>query len=325
MRKRKKNIERYIITPIERESIELLELAQRTRDEAQTLYAEMTASANPEAYRGTVSQKLSSYRRASINSRKAYRQIVGVQDELSARWSDLTKRKRRWLPTAPANAVIDLAEQKGEHFAGGINLYKLLLICFIGSFAGVMIEVLWCLMKNGYIESRAGLVYGPFNLLYGFAAVVLTICLYRFRNKGKWISFVGGMIVGSSVEYICSWGQEFILGSRSWDYSGMPFNINGRICLLYSVFWGFLGVLWIKTIYPWMAKMILSIPNRIGKVCTAMFTVFFVFNIVITALAVFRWSQRVDMIEPANAFFEFIDSRFTNERMENIFANMKFT
>ena len=45
--------------------------------------------------------------------------------------------------------------------------------------------------------------------------------------------FFGGIIVGSVVEYICSLGQEIIFGSRSWDYSHMPFNINGRICLLY--------------------------------------------------------------------------------------------
>lgn len=136
--------------------------------------------------------------------------------------------------------------------------------------------------------------------------------------------FLGGMIVGSALEYACSWGQEFLLGSRSWDYSNMPFNVNGRICLLYSVFWGILGVLWIKGIYPYMAKWILKIPNRGGKVISWALTIFLALNGIITLIALFRWSQRIDLVEPANAFWAFIDSWFPNERMEHVFANMNF-
>ena len=90
------------------------------------------------------------------------------------------------------------------------------------------------------------------------------------------------MIVGSVVEYICSWGQELVFGSRSWDYSQMPFNLNGRICLMYSILWGVLGILWIKNIYPRMAKWILKIPNRAGKIITWVLVIFMVFNSVMT-------------------------------------------
>ena len=221
-------------------------------------------------------------------------------------------------------AIELLEEQQRNHFARGINLYKLLLVCFVGSFAGVVVEMLWCLVRNGYIESRAGLVYGPFNLLYGAGAVVLTLALYRYRNRGYLLSFLGGMIVGSVVEYVCSWGQEALFGSRSWDYSNIPFNLNGRICLLYSVFWGVLGVLWIKDIYPRMAKWILKIPNKAGKIMTWCLTIFLVINAVVTCVAVARWSQRVQGDAPAGSFWTFVDERFPDERMERIFANMEF-
>ena len=236
-----------------------------------------------------------------------------------------TSRNRKWyLPNPPANGSIDLEEQQSHHFARGINLYKLLLVCFVGSFAGVVVEVLWCLVRNGYIESRAGLVYGPFNLLYGAGAVVLTLALYRYRNRGYLLSFLGGMIVGSVVEYVCSWGQEALFGSRSWDYSNIPFNLNGRICLLYSVFWGVLGVLWIKDLYPRMAKWILKIPNKAGKILTWCLTAFLVVNAVVTCVAVARWSQRVQGEPASSNFWSFVDERFPDERMERIFANMEF-
>lgn len=255
------------MSDIEKESLRLAEVANATQAEMSEFYTQMLQ----ENFDETEAQiKSDSLKRATANIAKSLSQTYIISDELSARWNDIRKqgKKHKLISSAPANATIDYNESSSEHFAKGLNLYKLLLICFVGSFAGVVIEMLWCLITNGYIESRSGLVYGPFNLLYGVGAVALTVCLYTFRNRGAWISFLGGMIVGSVVEYICSWGQELIFGSRSWDYSHMPFNINGRICLLYSVFWGFLGVLWIKNIYPRMAKWILKIPNRIGKIAT---------------------------------------------------------
>lgn len=313
-----------IISQPERESQELLQALEKSDPSLQEFYEQLAASEDPAQYQAEVQARLRSYRRASNNITHAYQKVLSTRDEMTARWEDLTKPRRRLLPRAPANSVIDLEETRSGHFAAGLNIYKLLLVCYIGCFAGVVIELLWCLLTRGYLESRSGLVYGPFNMLYGAGAVALTAALYNYRNKGKWISFLGGFLVGSVVEYVCSWGQEMLFDSVSWDYSNMPYNLNGRICLLYSVFWGILGVVWVKSIYPIMAKLILKIPNRVGKALTWALTVFFAFNCVVTLLAVFRWSQRVDLIEPANAFWAFIDTRFPNERMERIFANMVF-
>lgn len=314
-----------IVSVQEKNSLELLNSLAESERDMQSFYEEMTASDAPEQFEEEVRAKLRSSRRTSLNILKAYHRSAEISDELSARWNDLTKgKKHKMIPSAPANSLIDLAETRSNHFAQGMNSYKLMLVCFIGSFAGVVMEMLWCLLTRGYIESRAGLVYGPFNLLYGFGAVAFTLALYRFRNKGKWISFAGGMLIGSAFEYFCSWWQETFFGSRSWDYSNMPFNLNGRICLLYGMFWGILGVVWIKVLYPWMAKFILKIPNRVGKTIAVSAIIFLALNGAVTMAATFRWSQRLDNIEPSNSFWEMMDSRFTNERMERIFANMKF-
>ena len=83
-------------------------------------------------------------------------------------------------------------------------------------------------------------------------------------------------------------------------------------------------MLWIKNIYPRMAKIILRIPNRAGNILTWCLTAFLVFNAVVTFLAVDRWSERLNGVPAENGFWEFIDDRFPNERMEKIFANMHF-
>lgn len=309
-------------TQLESAGLSLLELAENTQKEMVDYYPRMLEENCPE----DVQAKAESLKRATVAISKAHALSYKISDEFNARWNDIKRqKKKKKIPiSVPANAEIDLNESRLDHFAKGLNFYKILLICFVGSFLGVVVELLWCLITHGYIESRSGLVYGPFNLLYGVGAAVLTVCLYKYRNRSAYISFAGSMLVGSAVEYVCSFGQELVFGSRSWDYSDMPFNLNGRICLMYSVFWGVLGIFWIKTVYPFMAKWILKLPNRAGKIITWALVVFFVFNSFMTVFSMTRWTQRISGIEPHNAFEAFFDERFPDERMKKVFANMEF-
>lgn len=335
MRKGKKQRMNRPAAPRVRTELELVsEQAEQTakahQAQLQSLYTEMGQCSDPHRLEADlqrrVNEELISLRSAGASLRSAQACTGEMEDELSARLRDVeTDLNRKWYRfNPPSNTSIDVAEQQSGHFAQGINVYKLCLILIIGSFAGVAIELLWCLITNGYLESRSGLVYGPFNMLYGVGAAVLSVALYRFRNRGRWLSFLGGFVVGSVVEYLCSLFQEMLLGSRSWDYSGMPFNLNGRICLLYSIFWGILGVLWIKDLYPRMSKWILKLPNRPGKIITWVLTVFMALNCLVSAVAVWRWAERVSGVSAENGFEELLDARFPDERMERIYANMSF-
>ncbi len=222
------------------------------------------------------------------------------------------------------NAILDYEEKTSAHFASGNTFYKLFWVFFIGSFAGVIIESLYCIIQYGHYESRVGLLYGPFNLVYGIGALVLSGFLYKYRNRSKIYSFIGGFIVGSIVEYFCSCFQELIFGSTSWDYSNIPFNLNGRICLLYSLFWGILGIFWIKDIYPMLSSLILKIPNKVGKKLTIVLLIFMILNSLVTGVVVYRWKERVNGVVSSNAISDTIDTLYPDERMGKIFANLTF-
>ncbi|MBR0463670.1 MAG: putative ABC transporter permease [Clostridia bacterium] len=234
------------------------------------------------------------------------------------------KLKVPMIPPSPPNAQIDIMERRSNHFAQGMTLWKALLLFCIGSFAGVVLEMLWCIVIHGRFETRAGLVLGPFNLLYGFGAVVLSITLYRVRNFSRVFSFAGGFVVGTVVEFACSWLLEKVFGATSWDYSHLPFNIQGRVCLLYSMFWGALGVLWIKDIYPRLSALILKIPNRLGKTVTVLLVVFLAFDGLLTSAVILRWKNRVDGQPPATRLEAFFDERFPDSRLESTFAGWTF-
>ncbi|MDD7535314.1 MAG: putative ABC transporter permease [Bullifex sp.] len=259
--------------------------------------------------------------------REAHKKLVEASDELSTRLRDTEKSTKRHfgIKNAPANGTIDFRENQIDHFARGINFYKLFIIFFSGSFVGVLIELLWCYLRNGYFESRSGLVYGPFNLVYGIGALVLTMALYRYRNRSWTFSFIGGFVTGSVIEYFCSFFQELLFGSTSWDYSNIPFNLNGRICLLYSVFWGVLGIFWIKKIYPRIAGWILRIPDRVGKTVVWILLAFMVVNSAVSGAAVYRWAERTAGKEASGSLERVLDERFPDERMERIYANLEFT
>ena len=259
--------------------------------------------------------------------REAHKKLVEASDELSTRLRDTEKSTKRHfgIKNAPANGTIDFRENQIDHFARGINFYKLFIIFFSGSFVGVLIELLWCYLRNGYFESRSGLVYGPFNLVYGIGALVLTMALYRYRNRSWTFSFIGGFVTGSVIEYFCSFFQELLFGSTSWDYSNIPFNLHGRICLLYSVFWGVLGIFWIKKIYPRIAGWILRIPDRVGKTVVWILLAFMVVNSAVSGAAVYRWAERTAGKDASGSLERVLDERFPDERMERIYANLEFT
>lgn len=84
----------------------------------------------------------------------------------------------------------------------------------------------------------------------------LTAALYKLYKLNDTLVFVISAFVGAGFEYFCSWLQEQMFGTVSWDYSDTPFNLDGRTNLMYALIWGFLGLVWVRYLYPWTAKLI---------------------------------------------------------------------
>ena len=196
------------------------------------------------------------------------------------------------------------------------NFRQYVWIFAIGCYVGYAIETLWCLVKNGYIESRSSLVLGHLSVAYGMGAVLLTLILIHFQSASWWKIFLIAFISGSVTEYICSLGQEICFGSVAWDYSHLPLNINGRVCLLYSVFWGVIGLGWVKLIMPLLHLLF-------EKVLVGTFITFFVFDAALSAGAAVRMDQRQKGVPADNKIEVFLDDHFDDETMHKIYANSK--
>ena len=207
-------------------------------------------------------------------------------------------------------------------FAHGLNFYKLFWIFFIGSFLGVVVETLWCLIVQHKFEIRWGLIYGPFNPIYGFGALILTVCLSKISFlKDRWI-FLICTVVGASFEYLCSLFQEFVFKTSSWDYSEVDYNFGGRTSILFAIFWGILGIIWLKIIYPKLYNIIEKISSKFGRILTWLLFIYMILNMSISALAVWRQSQRELGVESNSLISEFLDQNYNDDFLKIMYPNM---
>lgn len=163
-----------------------------------------------------------------------------------------------------------------------ITFKRILAYFIIYSFLGFIIETIFGMLTKGVVESRQSCLYGPFCCIYGLGAAVMIPGLQKFKKR-NWTLFLAGAIEGSIVEYIISWVGEMIFHIKWWDYSNMPFNINGRICLLFTIFWGILALVLIRLINPYIERFIDKIPAKLFGIITIGGTILLIIDLLITA------------------------------------------
>ena len=201
------------------------------------------------------------------------------------------------------------------------KLYDLFYIFIITSVCGYFIELIWTFLTKGIFINHSAVVIGPFNFAYGICGVVLTLLLYRFKDESYLKIFILSFIGGSILEYIMSWGMELVLGFTAWDYSDKFLNINGRICLSFSIFWGLLGILWIKILYPPIEKLLERISPNIYKTVAICLFIFIILDILLTISCVNRARAADQGIPPNNSYESFLDNTFNRKYLKNMFNN----
>lgn len=202
-----------------------------------------------------------------------------------------------------------------------LGFYNMFWLFIFGSVIGWCLEVIFTFITQGQFINHSALVIGPFDVAYGFGACALTLMLYCFKDCNNFKLFVIGFIGGSILEYIMSWGMELVLGFAAWDYSEFFLNINGRICLIISIFWGILGIVWIKYIYPMIEKLINKMNYKLGRKLMIFLSIFLLLDAGLTISAIHRAKEKDKGIEARNKYEEILDKTFNKEYLTNMFCN----
>ncbi len=170
----------------------------------------------------------------------------------------------------------------------GLSVWRIMAYFVIYSVVGYIIETIFGIITKGVWESRQSFLYGPFCAIYGLGASIMIMFLHKY-SKNYTRLFIGGFIVGSIVEYLVSWIGESLLGVKWWDYSDMPLNINGRICVYFSIFWRFLALYLIASFNPRIDRLINWIKSKLSvkalKVLTTTVTLVLLIDCIVTGIA----------------------------------------
>lgn len=204
-----------------------------------------------------------------------------------------------------------------------IDFVFLLWLLLAGSVFGYVLETLWYRRLRGKWICRKGVIYGPYSPIYGVGMAGFWLLFQQWKKKNLITVFLIASLVGSAFEYFCGFLQEKVFGTKSWDYSKKPFQIKGRICLEFAIYWGLAGV----GVNFFALPMLTSLYEKmqrfgIEKLLPIIFLLFLL-DCLVSVLACFRQRLRRNGIYHGNALERFFDEHYPDERLDSIFTEIR--
>lgn len=231
--------------------------------------------------------------------------------------------EKRMARAYPKRSTVEKEAKDGTVFAEGCDFYKVVMLFFVGAFLGDITETIFCRVTAGVWMSRSSVVWGPFSIVWGLAIAMVTALLYKYKDRSDTFLFWTGTFLGGAYEYLCSVFTEIVFGKVFWDYSKIPFNLGGRINLLYCFFWGIAAVTWFKVLYPRISRLIEKIPVAVGKIATWALILFMCCNVVMSCMALIRYDERDKGVEATESWQIYMDEHYDDAKMQRIYPNAK--
>lgn len=176
----------------------------------------------------------------------------------------------------------------------------------IYSVIGWIIEVAYHAVTMGKVVNR-GFLNGPLCPVYGsgvlmvFAALNVFGELFGFdpdvENMSAWALFTVGIVFATLVEFVAGFLLDKIFHARWWDYRDRKFNLNGYICLQFSLIWGMAIAFVLRVVHPTFDALVGKIPEGIGSVLLGVFYVIFLIDLVLTVMSVLKMNEQLRKME----------------------------
>lgn len=179
-----------------------------------------------------------------------------------------------------------------------LDLLEILTYFIIYSVLGWIMESIVRSVSEKKIINT-GFLNGPCCPIYGIGAIIMFLFLNSFENKPILLFFLAITIL-TLWEYLVGVLLEKLFHTKYWDYSNQNFNFQGRICLVNSICWGVLGVLFTKYIHPFVENIISKIDKNILVYSITIFTIVFLVDMVVSVINVKNIKTTLDKIEEMN-------------------------
>ena len=169
------------------------------------------------------------------------------------------------------------------------TIYELLCFFVIYSVLGWCLEVCFCTINTGQFVNR-GFLNGPVCPIYGFGMVIVLVALTPLAHSLP-VLFVGGALLTSALELAAGWILKKVFHTSWWDYSDVPFNLGGYICLKFSLAWGVAVVAVMKGVQPAVAALVRAVPRTLGIVLLCAAGAAFACDLAVTVAGILKLNR----------------------------------
>lgn len=156
----------------------------------------------------------------------------------------------------------------------------------IYSFMGWCIETVYATINKKEFVNR-GFLHGPFCPIYGYGTLSIIVLLKSIESNYVFL-FLGSVLLTSTIEYVTGLILENLFNSTWWDYSDKPYNLHGRICLSFSIIWGFISIFILKIVHPYVVYTVNLIPTRPSIIILCAIFMYLFIDFTVTVITVLK-------------------------------------
>lgn len=160
-------------------------------------------------------------------------------------------------------------------------IYQLILMFFIYSFGGWIVEVIFTRIFETHKFVNRGFLTGPICPIYGFGAIFVVIFLTKYMSSPIVLYFMS-IVIASILEYTTSYIMEKVFKNRWWDYTQYKYNINGRICLETMIPFGFLALFMMYILNPFILSTLDIMPDNVIKYSAITLSILTIIDIILS-------------------------------------------
>ena len=171
---------------------------------------------------------------------------------------------------------------------------ELVLLFFIYAFLGWCAEVAFAAFKNGRFVNR-GFLNVPICPIYGFGLIGVVLLLAPLKGN-LWLLFIGACVITTLIELVTGFLLEKLFHAKWWDYSGMPLNIGGYVCLLFSLIWGVACMAIVLWVHPPIYGLVHRLPKLLTNILDGIFLAMLAVDLAATVATIRKLSRRLARI-----------------------------
>lgn len=177
------------------------------------------------------------------------------------------------------------------------NIYQAVWIFIIYAFLGWCSEVAFAAVNKGKFVNR-GFLNGPVCPIYGVGMLIVVLCLWNLRDRPL-LLFLGSALLTTALEFVTGFVLERFFHDKWWDYSDMPFNIKGYVCLKFTILWGLAASFIIGAIHRFIYMLIEKTPFVLGAILLAVFSAAFIADFTVTLTALVKLPKKLKAMAEA--------------------------